>query len=453
VTAETPSGGGSVAGSTGILLAARLAVSAGYFLAVLLLAHALDQAQRGAVAFVTVTALVLSVAGRAGVGDATMVLSAQEPERRPTLLSNLVAVAVVGPALAGAAVSLLLLGRPGLRPGGVGALELVLLPLAAALASVSSGTLNYLRGCSRFRLYALVDPTVPWLYAAALAGIWLVRGDVGIADAIVAWTCAQAFGAICTFGASLAVAGIAGPDFELLRRTTSFGVRAWPGSLADFLTARVDQTIMGFISTERRLGVYAVAVNAGEVVLYLPAAVASALLPAIASSPPAQRCAQALRIARALLVLAFVSVAVAAVAGALLIPVVFGSQWQDSVVPFLCLLPGTLGFTWLTVFAAALLAAGSPGRSSLGSLAALLTGVALDFVLMPRHGASGAAIAATAAYFAGGIVAAAVHRRLYGYALRELVPRRDDVRLIRGLVARVALRVRRGDGDGRGEQA
>ena len=58
----------------------------------------------------------------------------------------------------------------------------------------------------------------------------------------------------------------------------------WIGSLARFLNFRLDQVLMGFIATEAALGTYAVAVNASEVLLYLPSATAVALMPLVARS-------------------------------------------------------------------------------------------------------------------------------------------------------------------------
>ena len=49
-----------------------------------------------------------------------------------------------------------------------------------------------------------------------------------------------------------------------------------------FLNFRIDQPLMGFITTEAALGIYAVAVNGSEILLYLPSATGLALPPVIA---------------------------------------------------------------------------------------------------------------------------------------------------------------------------
>ena len=81
------------------------------------------------------------------------------------------------------------------------------------------------------------------------------------------------------------------------------------------------------------------------------------------------------------------------------------------------LLPGALGYTALSIFSNALLAARAPGLSSLGSAAALGAGVALDLALIPVFGASGAAAAASVAFLAGGATVALLYRRAAGFPL------------------------------------
>jgi hypothetical protein len=61
-------------------------------------------------------------------------------------------------------------------------------------------------------------------------------------------------------------------------------------------------------------------------------------------------------------------------------------------------------------------------------------------VLIPEHGATGAAIAASAAFLAGGIVAALAYRAMGEMDVKLLVPRRTDFDLIRGQARRIFLR-------------
>jgi Na+-driven multidrug efflux pump len=61
-------------------------------------------------------------------------------------------------------------------------------------------------------------------------------------------------------------------------------------------------------------------------------------------------------------------------------------------------------------------------------------GIALDFVLIPRLGATGAAAAASAAFLAGGAVALAVYARRNPFVWTALLlPRRDDLDVLRAI--------------------
>ncbi len=135
------------------------------------------------------------------------------------------------------------------------------------------------------------------------------------------------------------------------------------------------------------------------------------------------------------------AVAVAALVGPVLVPVVFGDAYKDSVEPLLWLLPSAFGFAASATFSSALVASNAPGLSSLGPLVALVAGIALDLVLIPAHGAAGAAAAASVALLAGGAAAAAAYRSQTDYRWSELVPRPRDLRTLR-LLAQRAMRAR-----------
>ena len=78
---------------------------------------------------------------------------------------------------------------------------------------------------------------------------------------------------------------------------------------------------------------------------------------------------------------------------------------QGSVEPFLWLLPGALGYAALSIFVGALLAAQAPGLTSASRAVSLGAGLMLDLALIPVLGATGAAVAASTAFLAGGATA------------------------------------------------
>ncbi len=423
-----------------MLFWARAAGNAGFFAAVLILARSLGPTGRGTIAFITVSALVLARVAGFGMGEATTVLAARRVEARGALLSNLILFMVTSAlALAGLGF-VLLLSLAGERPAGVDLPELVILAGAAVVIALIEAGGAFLVGCGRLQRLALITATAYWIYPFVLGVVWLVAG-LTVTRAALAWLASEAIIAFVLLRQSARGVGLARPSLGLLFESIHFGLRAWIGSLARLLNFRTDQILMGFLASEAALGIYAVAVNTSEVLLYLPTATATALLPVAARAEPLQRAEHTLGAFRSVALVTAGAVAVAAVLGPFLLPVVFGSAFDPSVEPFLWLVPGAFGFAASVIFSSALMASSSPGRSSLGPFVSLVVGVALDFVLIPRFGASGAAAAASTAFIAGGAVALLSYWRLSPFPWRALLlPRRRDLHMLRALASPLRLR-------------
>ena len=423
-----------VARGSALLFWSKVAGNAGFFVAVLILARALGPSGRGTIAFITVTALVAAQIASLGVGEATTVFVARRPEARGALLANVVVYMLGGGLLVAAGVCGALVALGDTRPAGVGAPELAVLAFATLAAALTNAGYVFLLGCNRLGSVALVTATASWVYTLFLIALWSTVG-LTVLRAALAWAAAESLRAVAFLARSLRGLRLGRLDPRLLFDAVRFGIRAWVGSLARFLNFRTDQILMGFLATEAALGIYAVAVNASEVLLYLPAAMATALLPAAARADAGLRTEQALRSFRSAVLVTTVAALAAALLGPLLLPRIFGAQFEASVTPFLLLLPGALGFAAMAVFSSALVAGSSPGFSSVGPTVSLGVGIVLDLVLIPPFGATGAAAAASAAFLAGGCAALLAFRHRNPFAWRSLLlPRRGDLVVFRALV-------------------
>ena len=428
-----------IAGGSALLFWSKIAGNAGFFVAVLILARALGPTGRGTIAFIIVTALVAARVASLGVGEATTVFVARRPALRHALLANAIAF-MLGSAVVTAGIAcaaLIALGDE--RPAGVGPAELAVLAAAVVVSAVGDAGYAFLLGCNRLRPVALITATASWIYPLLLLVLWSTVG-LTVIRAALAWAAAEGIRALAFL--TRATDGLAPRriDFGLLTEAVRFGSRAWVGSLSRFLNFRVDQILMGFLASEAALGIYAVAVNASEVLLYLPSVTATALLPVAARADAVVRTQQALRAFRSVAVVIVAVGVMAALLGPVLLPLLFGAAFEASVGPFLWLLPGALGFAAVAVFSNALVAGSSPGHSSVGPLVALGVGVALDLLLIPRYGASGAAAAASAAFLAGGFASLLAFRRRHAFPWRSLlVIRRGDLVVFRALATPLRL--------------
>jgi O-antigen/teichoic acid export membrane protein/peptidoglycan/xylan/chitin deacetylase (PgdA/CDA1 family) len=423
-----PGGSGtSLATSSALLTLTQVVGNTGFFVAILVIARELTRDGRGIVAFATTAALIVARVSEFGMTNATTVVASRRAEKRPRLLANTLLFALLCGVVGGSGVAL------AMSVGGVGP-SLTSLELAAVAGGVLGNTLldagcSYLLGVQRVKLWLIVAAPAPWIYAGALIVLAAI-GDVSVSAALVAWAVAHL---LWGFGASImsvTIHSIGRPDWQLFRETLHLGVRAWGGTLSRFLNFRLDQLVLGLLATQSTLAVYATAVNASEVSLYVPVAVAAAAIPTIARVSPEHRVAQVLATVRRLLVITFAVVVAAALVGVPLVPLMFGGRYQSAVLPYVILLPGALGYVAIGVFSSALVNSERPFLSSLPSAVSLVTGVAFDLILIPPFQASGAAFAATLAFFAGGVTAVVAYRRLTPFGWNALIPRRADWRVL-----------------------
>lgn len=430
----TPADGGdSIASGSAPLFWAQVVGNAGLLVAVVPIARELGPTGRGTVAFITVTAIIAATLARLGVTEATTVFCARRPRERPALLTNLLLSVSVAAFVAALVVCGTLTLVAPLRPPGIGDAELAVLAGAMFASGLVDAGYMFVLGCSRFRLHAMVTATAAWLYAGTM---WLVAvtGEITVIHATLIWVMTQAAKAAVLLIASARAEGLGRPDPRLLREAVGFGVRAWIGTLSTAFNDRADQILVALLASETALGIYATAVNAFDVLLYLAAAAATAMVPLVARAEPAFRARRVLAAFRAVALVTALGIALAAAAGPELIRIVFGAGFHDSAAPFLWLLPGALGFAALAIFSSALVGSSAPGRSSAGPLVSLVLGITLDFALVPSLGATGAAVAATAGLLAGGAVSLVLYRRLSAFRLRELVvPEPGDTDLLRAL--------------------
>lgn len=422
----------SLAASSGLILAGRLVANLGFFVAVLVLARTLGPEGRGTLAFLTVTTLVVGAMVGFGVSTANSVFVPQRPAQRPQLLTNIVGFTLVSSVVIGTVIFGLLIVFSDLGPASVTDWMYALCIPATAFTSLSEASLAFLVALNRALSFAIMITLTAWLYAVLLLALALVA-DIDVQRALVTWVIASLLASCVAVAAAWWRVGFGKPDAPLLRESVRFGFRAWLGGLAGFLNFRLDQVLMAYLATEAALGYYAIAVNASEILLYLPTTVGMLLAPMVARTSASERHEAVVRAFRGTLLVTAVALAASALLGPVLIPIAFGAQFDASVAPFLLLLPGALGYVMMRLFSSALIGSSHPGRSSVAPVFALVVGVALDVALIPRYAANGAAAAATIGSLAGGFVAVALYHRVSPGRWVELVPTGADFGdLVRG---------------------
>jgi O-antigen/teichoic acid export membrane protein len=212
-------------------------------------------------------------------------------------------------------------------------------------------------------------------------------------------------------------------------RVLRFGVQAQLGNLIQFLNYRLDQyLILVFVSTAG-VGLYSIGVSLSEGLWFIAHSVAIVLTTNLTTLDEAYaRGTMPIVCRNTLLVTALASLAIGLVSP-LAIPLVFGPDFEGSVVPFLLLLPGTVALAGTKILAAYVFSRGKPMLNAAIALVTLLVTIVGDLALLPLLGVEGAAIAASLAYVTSLTLTSIAYRRLSGGSILDaLVPRPSDAR-------------------------
>jgi len=232
-------------------------------------------------------------------------------------------------------------------------------------------------------------------------GFALLAGLRGI-DAVVTGLVLGGLGATVVSLGRLAVTGFfrqwGRPSLELARSVAFFGARGQLGDLLWLVNLRLDFLILGVLAGPAVLGLYAVASKCAELMRLPAIAVNYVLYPRFARSERAVADAQARRLLWRACAMTVAAAPVMAVGAAIGLPLLYGQEFRGAVLPACLLLIG-LAFEGATAVSSGYLRGiGRPGVNSAGMAAGVAVTVVLDVLLIPRHGAAGAAVASSAAY-------------------------------------------------------
>jgi O-antigen/teichoic acid export membrane protein len=269
------------------------------------------------------------------------------------------------------------------------------LPVAVAKAGLQA--LEDLRGSNAATAAeeAAFVPAFALAWAMGLRSGWLLVVALLIADVAVA---AAAWVRIARRVRACGQPVVGRADRALASRIVRFGLRSQVGGVVGLLNLRFDFLVLGAMAGPAPVGIYAVASKYAEL-LRLPAlAVTWVSYPRVARGGAASYAASARRLVPLLLVFGAVVGAALALAAFPLFPLVYGQEFRAAAWPAAWIALGLIAEPAAGAGAAFLLGTGRPGLNSAVMGAGLLVTVALDLVLIPQHGALGAAWASAGAY-------------------------------------------------------
>jgi O-antigen/teichoic acid export membrane protein len=233
------------------------------------------------------------------------------------------------------------------------------------------------------------------------------------------------------------------PAWQTIRKLARFGVQGEAGNVLQLANYRLDQYILRGFAGLSAVGIYAVGASLTEGIFILANAVALVLMPRLTAADEEETARTVPVATRNTIVVAAAGAVVLAVLAPLVLPAIYGSDYEDAVQALWLLLPGTVALTGSKVLASYIFSQGKPAVNTAITAVSLVVTLIADFALIPAFGVNGAAGASSLAYVAHFCAALYAYRRLSGQpVLGAVLPRAADARLyadaIRGVAARIA---------------
>jgi O-antigen/teichoic acid export membrane protein len=223
-----------------------------------------------------------------------------------------------------------------------------------------------------------------------------------------------------------------------LRAATRFGLLSWGSEVLQNLNYRLDLFVLNAFGVTADVGVYSVALTVTSFAWILPSALQTVLFPRTArldtGDEPADGALTDVELAasrgtRQTVLLLIPTAAVLVFTLLVLVPLLYGPSFHRTIELGLILVPGTLALGLARVLVAVTAGRGHPQYSLYGRLIDMPITAVLYFVLIPAHGATGAAVASSVSYALTGVISFVFFRRVVHLPLRTLlVPTREDLR-------------------------
>jgi len=366
----------------------------------ILLARWLGPEGRGGLAAAFLWPGLLIYLSSMGLIVATMYFSSLPNSRPGIVLNNALAMGLV---LGGIAIPIGYLLMPWLlksqTAGVVNASRWYLLVIPLSLLTQSG--LSVLQGRLRMEAFNWLRMLIPAGYLlGTLSLLWLGRLSV---ITIVALHLGLNISALVAMLIALRQSGLypgLETDVGLAKQMLSYGAKVHVGQVSGLANVSLDQALIAAWLAPAFLGLYVVSVSSAGMLQMFSAAVQMVSMPGIAKTEsPAERQDLLRQVFRRYWLMSIFLVLAIGLALPTILPLVFGARFRPAVWPAEILLLVSLFKVAEQVLGGGAGALGNPWLGSKASLTALIFTLVLLYLLLPKFGIMGAAIATAAAYF------------------------------------------------------
>ena len=259
-----------------------------------------------------------------------------------------------------------------------------------------------LLGLGRVRLWNWIQTLPPILTLVGML-VFVVAYDGGVRGALLAWALAHAITALFALAATRHVWAPFALDELVDVALARLAITMGAVQVVNLISYRIELFILDRYRGIGAVGVYSISMQAAEAIWLVAAAIATSVTaPAVQEDEPGARRLIARSALRGLVYTAVLA-AVVGITAPFLIPALFGHDFRHAARPLAFLLPGIVAYAPVSILVVYLsVRCGRPRLSLAVAVVGLLVTASASVVLIPRHGASGAALSSTIGYVAGG---------------------------------------------------
>jgi O-antigen/teichoic acid export membrane protein len=354
----------------------------------------LGPTDRGYLALLVLVATVLQLVGTLGLPVSTTYFIARDRRHERSVLRAIrvpALIQVCALTIVQAAILWLLVRG---EPNRVWWAAAITLPLLAGTIADMYGK-AILQGQGRYTAFNLLRVAFVALYLVGVI-LLLAIGQTGLVEFTIAWVVAALVAGAVTLAVALGrhppkQSNATVSRVELFR----FGLKGYLVSLSPVATFRLDQALIGLFLPPRALGLYVAGLALTNLPEFIARGVGMIALPQVARATTTARSKEMERYVILSIALTGLVVVALELAAGQLVPLFFGSEFEDAVLVTRILLIGTFFWGVRRVLTDAAAGSGRPGAGSVAELVSWLAVVPALAFLMPLWGIEGAAAAIT----------------------------------------------------------
>jgi O-antigen/teichoic acid export membrane protein len=238
------------------------------------------------------------------------------------------------------------------------------------------------------------------LNGVVVLGLWAIRG-LSLSH-LITWTAIWWLFSVALEGFILL--RIHRPTLPQPRKHTliyalGYGLRLYPGGLANWVHFRSDQFVVGNALGTAAVGIYAVSARWAELLLLIGYGAAAAGMHRIASSTPVEAHAFARRLAITVTGMTAAGGLVLCLLAPIVIPWLYGEAFRGAVLPLVILAPGIIAWDAARILSQYIsYNTGRPEIPASFAVVGAIANVAIAVAVVPTLGIVGAALASTVTY-------------------------------------------------------